>query len=85
MSSLTDWVAQLYSSASTWRWGAWISAILAGGNAILFFIFYRPPPRASTHGLTKRQILKRIDYVGGVLSVTGFSLFLLGIQWGGYN
>jgi Fungal trichothecene efflux pump (TRI12) len=51
----------------------------------MIFIFYRPPPRANTVGMSKREILKRIDYLGGFLSVTGFALFLLGIQWGGYQ
>jgi len=48
-------------------------------------IFYWPPPRVNIEGLTKRQILQRIDYLGGFLSISGFALFLLGIQWGGYQ
>lgn len=51
----------------------------------MLFIFYWPPPRVNSEGLTKRQILARIDYLGGVLSIGGFALFLLGIQWGGYQ
>jgi len=35
--------------------------------------------------LTKREILGRIDYLSGFLSVSGFALFLLGLQWGGYT
>jgi hypothetical protein len=48
-------------------------------------IFYWPPPRKNIEGLTKMQILKRIDYLGGILSISGFALFLLGLQWGGYQ
>lgn len=48
-------------------------------------IFYWPPPRVNSQGLTKMQIISRIDYLGGFLSVTGFALFLLGISWGGYQ
>lgn len=78
-------VAQLYSAASTWRWGAWIAVIIGGTNVILVLIFYHPPPRVNSLGLTRTEILQRIDFVGGLLSVSGLSLFLLGIQWGGYN
>jgi len=78
-------VAQLYASSATWRWGAWISLIINGGTFLLLCIFYWPPPRVNSQGLTRRQILARIDYLGGVLSIGGFALFLLGIQWGGYN
>jgi hypothetical protein len=51
----------------------------------MLLIFYWPPPRVNSVGLTKAQILGRIDYIGGFLSVTGFALFLLGLQWGGYT
>ena len=51
----------------------------------MVLIFYHPPPRPNPFGLTKRQTLARIDYVGVTLSIGGFTLFLLGLQWGGYN
>lgn len=78
-------LAQLYAYYATWRWGAWITLIINGGTFILILIFYWPPPRVNSEGLTRRQVLARIDYVGGFLSITGFALFLLGIQWGGYT
>jgi Fungal trichothecene efflux pump (TRI12) len=49
----------------------------------MLLIWYHPPPRVNSVGLTKRQILMRIDYVGAVLSITGFVLFLVGLNWGG--
>jgi hypothetical protein len=75
----------LYSGSSTWRWGAWISVIFGGVNFLLLFIFYHPPPRTNSLGLSKMQILARIDYLGILLSIGGLTLFLLAIQWGGYN
>jgi hypothetical protein len=51
----------------------------------MLWIFYRPPPRANSLGLTKRQIVARIDFVGGILSISGFSIFLIGLQWGGVS
>lgn len=36
-------------------------------------------------GKSKKQVLKEIDFVGGLLSVAGLILFLGGLQWGGYQ
>jgi len=77
-------LAQLYSQYS-WRWGAWISIILCAMNFILIFAFYYPPPRPNSLGLSKIEILKRIDFLGGFLSLSGFAIFLMGIQWAGYT
>ena len=77
-------LAQLYSQ-STWRWGAWIALMVSGVNFVLLFIFYHPPPRPNSMGLTKSEIFKRIDFVGGFLSLIGLAVFLMGIQWAGYT
>jgi len=29
--------------------------------------------------------VSRIDFVGGILSISGFSIFLIGLQWGGVS
>jgi len=47
--------------------------------------FYFPPPRINTLGKSKMQVLKEIDYIGGLLSISGMILFLAGLQWGGYQ
>jgi len=36
-------------------------------------------------GLTKREIISQIDFVGGLLSISGMILFMAGMQWGGYQ
>lgn len=46
---------------------------------------YHPPPRPNAEGLTKIQVLKRIDWVGALLSIVGITLFLVGLQAGGYQ
>ena len=76
--------AQIYGANSTWRWSAWISIGYTVVVLIFILIFYNPPPRPVSEGLTKKEILKRIDYIGGILSIAGFCLFLLAIQQGGY-
>ena len=78
-------LAQLYSSRATWRWGAWISVILVAINLLMVWIFYTPPPRANSQGLSKTEILRKVDYVGGLLSTCGFATFMVGIQGGGYT
>jgi Fungal trichothecene efflux pump (TRI12) len=56
-----------------------------GLNAVLLFIYYHPPPRPNSLGLSKWEIVSRIDFIGTILSISGIALFLLGMQWGGYN
>lgn len=69
----------------SWRW---IGLVLALWNVIGFcavFFGYRPPPRANARGLTKREMFKRIDFVGGGLIIAGLLLFLYGLNSGGIS
>ena len=69
--------AQLITYASTWRW---VGLIIGGWSFIglvLTFTFYWPPPRQSK--FTRKELLRRIDYVGGFLSAVGVTLFLVGL------
>jgi hypothetical protein len=77
--------AQLYSSSATWRWGAWISVILACLTFTLIGVFYQPPPRPHLQRLSVRKILFKIDFFGVLLLTGGLALFLVGLQWGGMN
>jgi hypothetical protein len=50
-------------------------------NALWFIgiaIFYFPISQTRAHGKTSKEILKRIDYLGGFLSITGLTLLLVG-------
>lgn len=67
----------------SWRWVCLFVGVMAIIAFIILAIFYNPPPRPNTEGLTTRQILSYIDYVGGFLSISGIVLFLVGINWGG--
>jgi len=35
--------------------------------------------------MSRREVLAQIDYIGGFLSVAGMILFMMGMQWGGYQ
>jgi hypothetical protein len=48
-------------------------------------VFYHPPARVNSQGLSRGQVLKEIDYIGGLLSISGMILFMAGIQNGGYS
>ena len=77
--------AQLITSHSSWRC---CGALCGGWAAIGFFgvlFFYFPPPRPNSRGLGKREIIAEIDYIGGILSISGVITFLIGLQWGGYQ
>jgi Fungal trichothecene efflux pump (TRI12) len=57
--------------------------MLSGINLILIFVFYHPPQRPNSLGLAKREVLRRIDFVGGFLSLAGIAMFLTGVQLAG--
>ena len=57
-------------------------------NSISFIgiaIFYFPTSQTRAHGKTAKEILGKIDYIGGFLSITGLVLFLVALQAGGYS
>ncbi|TQS36250.1 hypothetical protein Golomagni_03305 [Golovinomyces magnicellulatus] len=72
-----------FMASSTWRWigmplALWHLLILA-----MVIGFYFPPPRINSQGLTRRQMLKRIDWFGGFLLTLGLLLILIAMNWGG--
>ena len=76
---------QLIAYYASWRWitlfaGLWA---LLGFVGVLFFYF--PPPRPNSRGLSRKEVIGEIDFVGGLLSISGMILFLAGLQWGGYQ
>lgn len=79
---LTIYAQELAVHAS-WRWTCWIALIWNGIGIVLTYFLYNPPPRAVAEGFTKWEILRRMDHVGGLLSVVGLISFMLGLTWGG--
>lgn len=76
--------AQLIAYYSSWRYvGAFAGAWNAFG-LLITILFYYPPPRVNSVGLSRKEVLSRIDFMGGFLSITGLIVFLAGLQWGGY-
>ncbi|OQV07082.1 hypothetical protein CLAIMM_11566 [Cladophialophora immunda] len=77
--------SQLLGTYHTWRWGMWISLIYNGVCFVGIALTYFPRATRRGGGATKMQILKSIDYVGGLLSIIGLTLFLVALQAGGYS
>lgn len=46
---------------------------------------YHPPARHRTDNMTRMEVVKRIDWVGALLSIGGVTLFLVALQAGGYQ
>lgn len=76
---------QLIASHAGWRWCGLLCGLWASVGFFLTLFFYFPPPRVNSMGLTKREIISQIDFVGGLLSISGMILFMAGMQWGGYQ
>lgn len=77
--------AQLIAFHSTWRYIGLLCGVWAFIGLVMTFVFYHPPPRVNSMGLSRREILAQIDYVGGFLSISGVILFIAGLLWGGYQ
>ena len=72
-------------SVGAWRYlGLWCG-VWAFLGMVLTFLFYHPPPRVNSMGLSRREIIAQIDWVGGLLSIGGIILFIMGLVWGGYQ
>lgn len=74
----SNWMA-----ASSWRWIGCVLGIWNLLNMVIIWVFYRPPPRVNSLGLSRKEMVKRIDFVGGFLITAALVLFLVGLNWGG--
>jgi MFS family permease len=66
---------QLIAYYSSWRYIGLLCAVWAFIGLVLTVVFYFPPPPANLNATTRREILKQIDIVGGLLSISGMILF----------
>ena len=76
---------QLIAAHAGWRYCGLLCGVWAAIGFFATLIFYFPPPRVNSSGLSRRQIIGQIDFVGGFLSIVGIILFTCGMQWGGYQ
>ena len=76
---------QLIAFHAGWRYCGLLCGVWAAVGLFLTIFFYFPPPRANSTGLTRKEIVGQIDFLGGFLSVVGILLFICALQWGGYQ
>lgn len=72
---------QLLAEVS-WRYVPVIIGAMAIIAFVILAIWYKPPPRINSLGLSKMEVLKRIDFIGAFLSISGVTIFLVGLNWG---
>jgi len=73
--------AQLIAKASNWRYNGVFVGVWNFIGLLLCFFCYHDPPRLSTT-YTRRDVLRQVDYIGGLLSTFGVTCFMMGMQWG---
>ncbi|CCX09243.1 MFS drug efflux pump [Pyronema domesticum] len=76
---------QLIAANHGWRYIGLLCGVWATVGFVMTAVFYNPPPRAISVGLTRSEVIKQIDFIGGFLSISGMILFMAGMQWGGYQ
>jgi MFS family permease len=62
---------QLIASKYSWRWIGCLCGVYNFVGLALTAVFYFPPPRINSQGMSRREVLSQIDYVGGLLSIAG--------------
>lgn len=78
--------AQLISFHSTWRYISVVTAVWSFIGLVSTVLFYFPPPRVHMQSWKEKvQLVKRTDFVGGLLSIVGLAGFEAGILMGGYQ
>lgn len=69
---------QLIAAHAGWRYLGALCGAWAAAGFILTALFYFPPARINSRGLTRKEIIGQIDYIGGLLSISGMILFIAG-------
>jgi hypothetical protein len=73
--------AQLIAQQSNWRYNGILVGVWNFIGLILCIFCYKDPSRL-TEEYTARHVLRQVDYIGGILSTVGITLFMMGLQWG---
>lgn len=74
-----------FITIASWRYVGVALAIWNIISLVLIAVFYRPPPRTNALGLTLREKIARIDFVGGFLLTCGLVFILVALGWGGID
>ncbi|CAK7235600.1 hypothetical protein SBRCBS47491_009351 [Sporothrix bragantina] len=81
---LVSWV--IISNTNNWRICYYVMIGFQSLSFVFLFFFYHPPTFAdkqALHGKSPMQLLRAFDWLGLFLFITGCTLFILGLSWGG--
>lgn len=73
--------AQLIAQSSNWRYNGILVGVWNFLGLLFVWFFYKDPPRP-VDALPSNEVLRRVDYIGGILSIGGVLCFMMGMQWG---
>ncbi|KAJ4371930.1 hypothetical protein N0V86_008484 [Didymella sp. IMI 355093] len=76
----------LYSNTTLqWRWSYILGVIVNTVAIILYAVYYHPPTYTMLHvgGKSKMKSLQTLDWIGIILYISGLTVFLIGMNWGG--
>ncbi|EGP85793.1 unnamed protein product [Zymoseptoria tritici ST99CH_1A5] len=74
--------AQLIAKASNWRYVGILVGVWNFIGLILVAFLYKDPAAMYKSKRPAKDVLREIDYIGGLLSIFGITCFMMGIQWG---
>ncbi|KAG9386136.1 AraJ Arabinose efflux permease [Pyrenophora tritici-repentis] len=72
--------AHWISEAASWRYNGIFIGVWNFIGLVLCILFYKDPSRI-TDTYTRRDVLRKVDFIGGFLSTAGVTLFMMGLQW----
>ena len=72
--------AQLIAAHTSWRYVGLFCGLWAFVGFLTTLLFYFPPLRVNSKGLSRREIIRQIDFIGGLLSISGVTLFIMALQ-----
>jgi hypothetical protein len=81
---LVAWV--IIRNSNSWRNCYYLMIGFQSLNLAYLFCFYHPPAIRAKHahdGKSRLQLLREFDWIGLFLFVTGCTLFIIGVSWGG--
>ncbi|EUC30153.1 hypothetical protein COCCADRAFT_7762 [Bipolaris zeicola 26-R-13] len=75
------WSQTIAEHGAGWRYNGIFVGVWNFIGLLMCIFFYRSPSRLSD-SYTARDVISKLDLVGGFLSTSGITLFMMGLQWG---
>ncbi|PMD49988.1 trichothecene efflux pump [Hyaloscypha bicolor E] len=82
---LAAYIGRALVETRSWRWIYYIYIMIVGSGWVIQIVMYHPASFVQLHGgyRSKAEEFKRVDHFGLLFLISGLTLFLLGVSWGG--